>query len=140
MRLIRETNYDFMSKRYIAFAFSLAIIVPGLISMVAHGGLNQGVDFTGGVQVDVQLLPKSSAKAEAPIEGVRTAVAAAGYDNRSIQKTGGGMLNDFLIHVQGEAKGSQGEASDAGAKRIAEQIVGKVQAQFPDFDAKLQGY
>ena len=139
MRLIRDTNFDFMSKRYYAFAFSLAIIVPGLISMMAHRGLNLGVDFTGGVQVEVQLLAKSGA--EAAIEGVREAVGQAGYDNRTIQKAGGGEINDFLIHVQGDkaTSASTANANDvSGSKHISEAIMDKLKARFPEFDVQLR--
>jgi preprotein translocase subunit SecF len=136
-QLLRDTNFDFMAKRYYAFAFSLAIIVPGLISMVAHGGLNQGVDFTGGVQVEVQMLSKAGA--EAPIEGIRDAVGQAGYDNRAIQKAGGGEINDFLIHVQGEKATATTNVNDvSGSKHISEAIMDKLKTRFPEFDVQLR--
>jgi preprotein translocase subunit SecF len=135
MRLLRDTHYDFMSKRKIAFLFSLAIIVPGLISMIAHRGLNLGVDFTGGVQVEVRV-----DGAEVPIERVREAVAQAGYDNRSIQRAGGGNSNDFLIHLQSTQAGQvvTGEASGE-SQHVSEQIVAKMRAAFPDRTVEMLG-
>ena len=43
-----EMKYDFLGKRRIAYLVSSTIIVFGLILVVIEGGLNYGVDFTGG--------------------------------------------------------------------------------------------
>ena len=137
MRLIRETNYDFMSKRKWAFLFSLAIIIPGLISMIARGGLNLGVDFTGGTQVEIQLVPKSGTSPDVPIEKAREAVATAGYDSRNIQRAGGGEANDFLIHIQ--TSGEEAGAAKGGAGRhVSELIMQELQKQFPDYRVDLR--
>jgi preprotein translocase subunit SecF len=40
--------YKIMDKKWLWFGISLAIIAIGLISLVIHGGLNWGIDFTGG--------------------------------------------------------------------------------------------
>ena len=135
MRLLSGTNFDFMSKRKWAFLFSLAIIVPGILSMVVRGGLNLGVDFTGGVQVEVRI-----DGAEVPIDPVRQAVAAAGFDNRSIQRAGGGSANDFLIHLQTTQSGQavSGDTSAEG-QRVSEQIVAKLREAVPGRDVKLLG-
>jgi preprotein translocase subunit SecF len=139
MRLIRETNYDFMSKRYVAFIFSLAIIVPGIISMVVRGGLNLGVDFTGGTQVEVQILSNSGGVApDVSIETVRQAVGAAGYDNRAIQKAGGGEVNDFLIHVQGGGKGTPGASDETAGRHVSETIIAQLNKSFPDLKVELR--
>jgi preprotein translocase subunit SecF len=136
MRLIRDTNYDFMSKRRWAFLFSAAIILPGLVSMVARGGLRLGVDFTGGTQVEVQIQSKAGA-VEVPIRDVREAVAAAGFDNRAIQKAGGGEINDFLIHVQAGA-GTQADTTGEG-RHVSEAIMSELQKRFPDTQVILRG-
>jgi len=135
MRLLGDTKFDFLSKRKIAFIFSLAIIVPGLISMIARGGLNLGVDFTGGVQVEVRITG-----ADVAIGDVRAAVAAAGYDNRSIQRAGGATSNDFLIHLQATQSGEvvSGEATGE-SQHISEEVVAKMRAAFPDRGVELLG-
>jgi preprotein translocase subunit SecF len=135
MRLIPDTHFDFMGKRYYAFALSLLIIVPGLISMLVRGGLREGVDFTGGTQIEVQILPKSGGDHEVPIETVREAVAAADLDNRAIQRAGGGQSNDFLIHVQ---EGAGQDATEAG-RLISQKITTQLQQRFPDFDVHVLG-
>jgi SecD/SecF fusion protein len=46
--LLARLNLDFMSKRRIAYLFSAVFIVVGMILIGLQGGLNLGVDFTGG--------------------------------------------------------------------------------------------
>jgi preprotein translocase subunit SecF len=96
MRLIPETNFDFIGKRWWGFGSSLFLLVVGLGSIAVRGGLRMGVEFTGGVQVQVEV--RSTQLAD--IGRVRTAVAKAGYDNRNIQRLGGKDANVFLIGVQ----------------------------------------
>lgn len=59
--LIRDTHFDFMGKRKLAYAFSAFTIVAGLGAVVATGGFNLGVDFQGGrtyiVQFDHAVVP-----------------------------------------------------------------------------------
>ncbi len=47
-KLLSNMNFDFMSKRRIAYICSGAFITLGLVLVLAEGGLNYGVDFTGG--------------------------------------------------------------------------------------------
>jgi len=46
--LLTGLNLDFLSKRRIAYLISGSIIVFGLVLVIFEGGLNYGVDFTGG--------------------------------------------------------------------------------------------
>lgn len=46
--LLSNLNIDFLSRRRIAYIISSSIIVFGIILVILEGGLNYGVDFTGG--------------------------------------------------------------------------------------------
>jgi SecD/SecF fusion protein len=46
--LLANLNLDFLSKRRIAYIISSSIIVFGIVLVIIEGGLNYGVDFTGG--------------------------------------------------------------------------------------------
>jgi len=46
--LLTNLNINFMSRRRIAYIFSTTVILIGMILIILEGGLNLGVDFTGG--------------------------------------------------------------------------------------------
>jgi preprotein translocase subunit SecF len=70
---------------------SAAVIVAGLISIVLHGGLQAGVEFTGGTLFQVHF-PEPTTVAE-----VRDAVAGAGLATAEIQRFG--SSNDFQLRI-----------------------------------------
>ena len=53
MRIVKDTNIDFMSKSSLALALSAILLILGLISMVVHGGPKLSIDFKGGTLVAV---------------------------------------------------------------------------------------
>jgi SecD/SecF fusion protein len=52
--LLANLNLNFLSKRRIAYIISCSIIVFGIVLVILEGGLNYGVDFTGGRSYIVQ--------------------------------------------------------------------------------------
>jgi preprotein translocase subunit SecF len=48
-------NIDFVSKARFFITVSLLIMVFGVISLIVRGGFNQGVDFSGGILVQLRL-------------------------------------------------------------------------------------
>ena len=53
LRLVKDTTIDFIGQRKKTLFLSLTIIILGIASLAARGGIRMGVDFTGGVQVEV---------------------------------------------------------------------------------------
>ena len=53
MRIVKETNIDFMSGSFIAGLLSAGLILAGVISMVMNGGPKLSIDFKGGTMVAV---------------------------------------------------------------------------------------
>lgn len=54
MRILKEdTKIDFLGKKQIAVVVSAVFIVMGIASIIFHGGLNYGIDFSGGYQVRI---------------------------------------------------------------------------------------
>ena len=53
MRIVKETNIDFMSGSFIAGLLSAGLILAGVISMVINGGPKLSIDFKGGTMVAV---------------------------------------------------------------------------------------
>lgn len=55
MQIFGETDIDFLGRRKIFFVVSLVLILIGLGSVVAKGGLKLGVDFKGGTLLYLKL-------------------------------------------------------------------------------------
>jgi SecD/SecF fusion protein len=65
--VLANINIDFLSKRKLAYVFSSVFIVTGFVVMLFQGGLNFGVDFTGGRSYVVAFsepVPSSELRAE----------------------------------------------------------------------------
>ena len=54
MELLKNTNFDFISKHRSGFVFSAVIIVIGLVFLGIHQGPNFGIDFRGGVNIQAK--------------------------------------------------------------------------------------
>ena len=82
---------DFMGKRQVAGAISVALVVLSFVWLVFVDGLNRGLDFTGGTLVEVEF--------EEPMdpERVRGILDAAGYQNGVVQYFG--TERDLLIRM-----------------------------------------
>ena len=78
---------DFIAKRKWYFLISGAIILVGIISLLA-AGLNQGIEFTGGTQMTI------SFQREVDQGALRDELASLGYDDAIVQQTEAG---DFLV-------------------------------------------
>ncbi len=53
MRLFRDTNIDFLGKRYIFLGLSGLLILIGITFIIMKGGLNYGIDFAGGTMIRI---------------------------------------------------------------------------------------
>ena len=62
-------NIDFIGKRKIAFVFSAAMIVATVVLLIWRGGPNYGVDFSGGVLIQVKLPQKTDFHAKQMANG-----------------------------------------------------------------------
>jgi len=72
MELFKNTNYDFLGKKWPFIIASLVLSVAGFISIGMQGGLRMGIDFKGGALMTVKF-------AEPPnLEKIRSAFAHSG--------------------------------------------------------------
>jgi len=88
----REFKIDFMSKRRVAAVVSGAVIVAGIVSLIAHGGPNYGIDFAGGTLVQLKF------SEAVPLGPVRSALAGMALGAVEVQHFGDDT--EILIRVQ----------------------------------------
>ena len=60
MRLLQDTNIDFISQRKIGYFLSAIIILTGIVSLFWRQGPNFGIDFSGGVKIRADLPANNS--------------------------------------------------------------------------------
>ncbi|HOU36389.1 MAG TPA: protein translocase subunit SecF, partial [Candidatus Omnitrophota bacterium] len=80
MKLIGETKFDFIGKRYIFYAISLIVIGAGLFSFFSQGKKVFGIDFAGGQ------LQEYSFNNPVEIEKIRAGLKDLGLADASIQQ------------------------------------------------------
>jgi len=87
-------NINFLGRRKFAFIFSSAMIIITILLLVFKGGINYGVDFSGGILVQVKL-----EKERTPSE-IRAALQAIQLEDSIIQEFGEKGQNEYLIRVK----------------------------------------
>ena len=90
---------DILSRRYIYFAFSLLVIIPGLV-LLGLNGLPLSIDFTGGSLLEVQF---EAGKTLQPSEVVAL-YETAGIPDGQVQTTESGSLLVRSSFLDNEAR------------------------------------
>jgi len=117
LRFIPETtNVDFVGWRYYAFALDGLLLLITVISILWHG-FNMGIDFTGGVLLEV----KSPHVID--IGAMRGQVDSLGFGDSQIQYFGGGACDtpaDSCALIRVQPKSTQ--SGDAAATAIKNKL------------------
>jgi preprotein translocase subunit SecF len=93
VEFFRNTNIDFLGKKWYFLSFSLIFSVAGILSMLFWHGIPLGVDFRGGTLVYVKF-------ADAPnINSIRADLDKAGLHNASIQRYDVAAANEVVIKL-----------------------------------------
>jgi len=88
------TNIDFIGKRRIAFIFSCAMILATIVLLIWRGGPNYGVDFSGGVLVQVKL-PQNTSPSE-----IKKALRPVQLEDSIVQEFGEHEQAEYLIRIR----------------------------------------
>src|SRR5690348_12208854 len=68
MEIFKQTNFDFLGKKWPFIALSLVLTAAGLLSLALKGGPKYGIDFTGGALMDINFIKRP------PAEAIRSAL------------------------------------------------------------------
>ena len=93
MRLIKtKTTIDFLSsgRRKIALAISAVLVIVSLVSLATRG-LEFGIDFTGGILLEVGY------EQPADLEQIRGSLSNAGFEDAQVQLFG--RETDVLVRL-----------------------------------------
>lgn len=114
-----KSSYPFMGKRKVWYAISGLLILVSLASLAVRG-LNFGIDFTGGVALEMSF-PQA-----ANLEKVRSELASAGFGSAAVQSFG--TPRDVMIRLLPQ-KG-------ADVNRLAQQVLAAVQKHEPGVELR----
>jgi preprotein translocase subunit SecF len=91
MELFKNTNFDFLGKKWPFIIASLVLTLAGLGSIAMKGGLRYGIDFKGGALMTVKFASTP------PVEQIRKAMKG----DVTVQTiTGGGAVNEVEIGTE----------------------------------------
>ncbi|HKD79659.1 MAG TPA: protein translocase subunit SecF [Candidatus Angelobacter sp.] len=111
MEFFRNTNIDFLGRKWYFLTFSLIFSVAGILSMIFWHGIPVGVDFRGGTLVYVKF-------ASTPNTGaIRAALDKAGLHNAKIQAYDVPSANQVVISLDMQ------ETSEADLSKGKNQII-----------------
>ena len=117
LEILGKTNFDFMGKRKLSFAFSGIMVLLGLIAIVqiARGAANLGIDFAGGTAVQLKF------DQAIHIDEARKALDSNGVGDAELQEFG--QDNKLLVRVK---------ASTTIEEKTAERVMAIFTKEFPN--------
>jgi len=83
MELFKNTNFDFLGKKWPFIILSLVVTAAGMISLAIHGGPRYGIDFTGGANIWLRF------NHEPPVDQIRKALSDKIRGEISVQQRTG---------------------------------------------------
>ena len=126
MELFRNTNIDFLGKKWYFLAFSLVFSVAGVLSMAFWHHIPLGVDFRGGTLVYVRYSHTPNTGA------IHAALERAGLKNARVQPYDKAGLNKVLIQLDIQETSEQ--ALDKGKNQIIQALSSSAPAGKQDLN------
>jgi preprotein translocase subunit SecF len=121
MELFKNTNYDFLGKKWPFIIASLILTAAGLTSLAIHGGPTYGIDFKGGAEMRLKF------NQQPPLEQIRTALGKSIKGEITVQQIS--RTQEVLVQteIQGETQLNQSR----------QQIEDTLRTMFADPSGKL---
>ncbi len=117
MEFFRNTNIDFLGKKWYFLAFSLIFSVAGLFSMLFWHHIPWGVDFRGGTLVYVKFSHTPDDNA------IRSELDHAGLRNFKLQRYGVAANNEVLVDL--DVRETSEQELDQGKLTIIKALQGR---------------
>jgi preprotein translocase subunit SecF len=114
VEFFRDTNIDFLGKKWYFLTFSLIFSVAGVLSMAFWHGIPLGVDFRGGTLVYVKYAHTPDPSA------IHSEIERAGLKNARVQRYGQASNNEVLIALDIQETSEQ--ALDKGKTQIIQAL------------------
>jgi len=99
MRLMQNTNINFVGMRKIAYVISVILILAGVVGLFVRG-LNWSIDFTSGVAAKVDMKAADSSVPPIMIDELRTVLKNNGFPEAEIQHVGPVDDATFMIKIK----------------------------------------
>ena len=135
MELFKNTNFDFLGKKWPFIILSLVVTAAGIISLAIHGGPRYGIDFTGGANIWLAF------NHEPPVDKIRQALSNKIRGEISVQQITGTqqvivgtqiadekelnqnrqIIEDTLLSTFG-AGGGQLDLNNSSAEQLADRL------------------
>ena len=109
------TTFDFMGKRHVAAVVSVVLVLVSIGSVV-FAGVNRGLDFTGGVEVEFGF------PAAVDVEQVRAELADAGFGSAVVQSYG--AETDILVRMPPVEGVDQSDLGNRVSAALAQAFAG----------------
>ncbi|WP_299191962.1 protein translocase subunit SecF [uncultured Erythrobacter sp.] len=117
-----DTNIKFLRLRVPFFILSLLLMVASW-GLVAVNGLNLGIDFVGGQEVQLSFEEGEVA----PVDDLRTRVEALGYGTPVVQAFGSPNEVSIRVPLPEDVEGTPGAANEIG-----NQVIAEIQQAYPE--------
>ena len=126
MRIVKDTNIDFMSQRKLALILSAVVVFSGVTSLLINGGPKLSIDFKGGTLVSVQFTEEMDILAvRAAMDNVNIDGQVFDFSNEEIKHFGDlGAVLIRVPHIE--------DAPNNFAQKIVDHIYNSFPGKVPD--------
>ena len=139
-RIIKNPDFDFMRHRKVLLLVSLVVVLAS-VGILLTVGLNKGIEFTGGTQLQFKFAEKPD------VRQIRESLTAAGLSGQQVTTIGDDDANEVVIRLasagDSDADEAQGKAALAAlAKQFGVEGDGSADLNVIDTDrlaARLAG-
>ena len=138
MEIFKNTNFDFLGKKWPFIIASLILTGAGLVSLVARGGPRYGIDFRGGALVYVKFaqkpmpdkvraalaskIPGGGAPEVVEVQGTNELIIGTEIQDEKTLAVTRQAIVDTLAKEFGQSAGQRLDINNAGAGAVADRL------------------